>query len=147
MFSKVSIGIPAYKPEFLEEAIASVLAQTFEDWELIVVDDCSPGDIQGVVSKFTDPRIRYYRNEKNLGAEDPSYNWDKCVSYAQGEYFCLLCDDDLYHPTFLEEMLKLTDQFPDCNVFRARGQRMDANGNLLSKYPSSPLWESCEDYI
>jgi len=147
MIPKVSIGIPAYKPEFLVEAIASVLAQTFEDWELIVVDDCSPGDIRGIVSKFTDPRIRYYRNEKNLGAEDPSYNWDRCVEYARGEYFCLLCDDDLYHPTFLEEMLKLTEQFPDCHVFRARGQFIDRNGNVTSKYPSSPLWESCEDYI
>ena len=144
---KVSIGIPAYKPEFLEEAIASVLAQTFEDWELIVVDDCSPADIKGIVGKFTDPRIRYYRNEQNVGAEDPSYNWNRCVDYAQGEFFCLLCDDDLYHPAFLEEMLRLTEQFPDCKVFRARGQRMDANGNLQSKYPSSPLWESCEDYI
>jgi glycosyltransferase involved in cell wall biosynthesis len=70
MTPKVSIGIPAYKPEFLEEAIASVLAQTFEDWELIVVDDCSPADIKGIVGKFTDPRIRYYRNEQNLGTED-----------------------------------------------------------------------------
>ena len=147
MTPKVSIGIPAYKPEFLEEAIASVLAQTFEDWELVVVDDCSPGDIKGIINKFPDPRIRYYRNEQNLGAEDPSYNWDKCVSYAQGEYFCLLCDDDLYHPEFLEEMLKLTDQFPDCNVFRARGLRIDGNGNIVDKYPSSPLWESSEDYI
>ena len=144
---KVSIGIPAYKPEFLEEAIASVLAQTFEDWELIVVDDCSPGDIKGIVERFIDPRIKYYRNEQNLGAEDPSYNWDKCMSYAQGEYFCLLCDDDLYHPEFLKEMLKLTEQFPYCNVFRARSLRIDGNGNTISKYPASPLWESCEDYI
>ena len=147
MSPKVSIGIPAYKPEFLEEAIASVLTQTFEDWELIVVDDCSPADIKGIVGKFTDPRIRYYRNEQNIGAEDPSYNWDKCVDYARGEYFCLLCDDDLYHPSFLEEMLKLANQFPDCNVFRARVQFIDGNGNVLRKYPSSPLWESCEDYI
>lgn len=144
---KVSIGIPAYKPEFLEEAIASVLAQTFEDWELIVVDDCSPGDIKGIVGKFTDPRIRYYRNEQNIGAEDPSYNWNRCVDYARGEYFCLLCDDDIYHPTFLEEMLKLAEQFLDCNVFRARAQVIDRNGNVTGKYPSSPLWESCEDYI
>lgn len=147
MLPKVSIGIPAYKPEFLEEAISSVLAQTFEDWELIVVDDCSPADIKGIVGKFTDPRIRYYRNEQNIGAEDPSYNWNRCIDYAQGEYFCLLCDDDLYHPTFLEEMLKLADQFPNCHVFRARAQCIDRDGNLIYKYPSSPLWESCEDYI
>lgn len=144
---KVSIGIPAYKPEFLEEAIESVLAQTFQDWELIVVDDCSPADIKGIVGKFTDPRIRYYRNEQNIGAEDPSYNWNRCVDYAQGEFFCLLCDDDMYHPTFLEEMLKLADQFPDCHVFRARAEKIDAYGEIIEKYPSSPLWESCEDYI
>lgn len=147
MFPKVSIGIPAYKPEFLGEAIASVLAQTYEDWELIVVDDCSPADIKGIVGKFNDPRIRYYKNEHNIGGDDPSYNWDRCVSYARGEFFCLLCDDDLYYPTFLEEMMKLTEQFPDCHVFRARAQFIDGHGKMLRKYPSPPLWESCEDYI
>ena len=147
MQQKVSVGIPAYKPEFLSEAIASVLAQTYEDWELIVVDDCSPADIKGIVDKFNDPRISYYRNEQNLGAEDPSYNWNKCVSYASGEYFCLLCDDDIYDPTFLEEMLMLAEQFPACDVFHARGQLIDAKGKFISKYPSSPLWESCEDLI
>jgi glycosyltransferase involved in cell wall biosynthesis len=147
MTPKVSIGIPAYKTAFLEEAMASVMAQTFQDWELIVVDDCSPGDVRGIVERFSDPRIRYYRNEQNLGAEDPSYNWDRCLSSARGEYFCLLCDDDLYHPTFLEEMLKLAEQFPDCHVFRARAEKIDAHGDYMEKYPSSPLWESCEDYI
>ena len=147
MNPKVSIGIPAYKPEFLEEAIASVLAQTFEDWELIVVDDYSPADIKGIVGKFTDQRISYYRNEQNIGAEDPSYNWNRCLEYACGEYFCLLCDDDVYHPTFLEEMLKLTEQFPSCNVFRAKIQIIDKDGNVTGRFPSSPLWESCEDYI
>ena len=60
---KVSFIMPAYKARFLKEAIASIIAQTFVDWELVVVDDCSPDNLEQIVSKFKDGRIRYFRNE------------------------------------------------------------------------------------
>ena len=65
---KFSVAIPAYKPQFLKEAIESVQAQSFTDWELIIVDDCSPADLRSIVAPFLlDSRISYYRNEKNFG--------------------------------------------------------------------------------
>ena len=143
----VSVAIPVYKAKFLRDAIESVLNQTYNNIELIIVNDKSPEDISSVVSSFTDNRIRYYVNEENMGAKDPSYNWDKCLSYAQGEFFCLLCDDDLYKPTFIEELLKLANNYPDCNVFRARCERINDAGNVTGYYASSPQWESCCDYM
>lgn len=65
---KFSITIPAYKQKYLYEAIESCLAQTYEDFELIIVDDASPEDLKSVVDQFDDKRIRFYRNEKNCGA-------------------------------------------------------------------------------
>ena len=143
----VSVGIPAYKPVYLRDAINSILSQTYQNWELIIVDDCSPYHLQDIVSEFNDNRIRYYRNQVNLGAKDPGFNWNKCLEYANGEFFSLLCDDDVYDKRFIEEMLKLADNHSECNVFRSRVKIVDSNQQLTGFFPSSPDWETCEDYM
>ena len=143
----VTIAIPAYKATFLKEAISSALNQTYANIELIVVDDCSPENIENIIKEFNDSRIRYYRNAANIGKGDPSKNWNKCLEHAKGEYFALLCDDDTYEPTFVEEMLKLANDYPDIKVFRARAKTIDENNNTVNWYPSSPTFETCFDYM
>ena len=143
----VSIAIPAYKAAFLKDAIFSVLNQTYSNIELIIVDDCSPENIEKIINEFNDSRIHYYRNTVNLGKEDPSKNWNKCLEYANGDFFALLCDDDTYEPTFVEEMLELSQEFPDVKVFRARARTIDENNNLINWYPTSPTYETCIDYM
>lgn len=143
----VSVCIPAYKSRFLGEAINSVLFQTVKDLELIIVNDHSPEDIDGVVNQFNDPRIVYYTNEKNLGGQNPVLNWNKCLSYANGKYFSLLCDDDLYEPDFVANMLQLAEEYPQTNVFRARANFIDSEGKEIDRYPSAPSWESWDDYL
>ena len=147
MVPLVSIAIPAYKKKFLAETIQSVLNQRVQDFELIIVNDKSPEDIDSVVRSFNDERIKYYTNEKNLGGQNPALNWNKCLSYAQGEYFALLCDDDLYDSRFLEQMLEIAEQYPDVNVFRARANFINADGKEINRYASSPSWESWDDYL
>ena len=83
----VTIAIPAYKATFLKEAISSALNQTYTNIELIIVDDHSPENIEGITKGFNDSRIQYFRNTINLGKDDPSKNWNKCLEYAKGEYF------------------------------------------------------------
>ena len=143
----ISIAIPTYKSEFLSEAIDSILCQTIQDFELIIVNDASPHPIDEVVNKYKDSRIRYYCNAVNLGAKDPVANWNKCLSYATGKYFCLLCDDDIYLPSFLEEMVKLAESNKSCNVFKSGVSIVDSNDKEVGCYPESPAWESCYDYI
>lgn len=143
----VTIAIPAYKATFLKEAISSALNQTYTNIELIVVDDHSPEDIEGITKSFNDSRIQYYRNTTNLGKDDPSKNWNKCLEYAKGEYFALLCDDDTYEPTFVEVMLKLANDYPNVKVFRARAKTIDENNNIVNLYPSAPTFETCFDYM
>lgn len=143
----VTIAIPAYKATFLKEAISSALNQTYTNIELIVVDDASPESIEEITKGFNDSRIRYYLNATNLGKDDPSKNWNKCLEYAKGEYFALLCDDDTYEPTFVEEMLKLANDYPDVKVFRARAKIIDESNNIISWYPSAPAFETCLDYM
>jgi len=74
------------------------LAQTFSDFELLIVDDDSPDETAAVVARYPDPRIRFLRNEHNLGAEG---NWNRCLELARGRYFKLLPQDDLLAPACL----------------------------------------------
>lgn len=143
----VTIAIPTYKSTFLKESIQSALNQTYRNLEVIVVDDCSPESIESIVRAIKDNRISYYRNEKNLGGEDPGNNWNKCLSLSKGEYFCLLCDDDMYEPTFVEEMLKLAEKYPHTSVFRSRVKVVDTSSNIIDMYPSSPEFESSANYM
>lgn len=143
----VTIAIPAYKSTFLRETISSALKQTYANIELIVVDDNSPENIDSIIKEFNDSRIHYYKNAINLGKEDPSKNWNKCLEYANGEYFALLCDDDTYEPTFIEEMIELAQIYPNVAVFRARVRTIDENNNLINWYPASPTFETCFDYM
>lgn len=143
----VSVAIPAYKAEFLAQAIQSVVNQSYTNLEIIIVNDKSPEDIDGVVSQFSDERIKYFVNEKNLGSKNPALNWNRCLSYAKGEFFALLCDDDVYEPNFIQCMLDLADKYPATNVFRSRANFIDVNGNEINKYASAPEWESWEDYL
>lgn len=143
----VSIGIPAYKSRYLARAIDSILVQTYTNIEIIIVNDCSPQNIDEIIKQYDDKRIHYFINGKNVGANDPGENWNICLKYAKGDFFCLLCDDDTYEPTFIEEMLNLSEQYPDCNVFHSNVKVMNMQNKIIQEFPKFPSWESCSDYI
>ena len=100
----VSILIPAYRATWLDEAIESALAQTFSDFELLVSDDSADDTIEQSMKKWSDPRIRYFRNP-NRGA--PGSNRDHLISRAQGEYLKFLFDDDVLYPRSIEVLLAM----------------------------------------
>lgn len=129
-FPKYSFVLPAYKGRFLYEALASILGQTYFDFELIVVDDCSPDGIRKIVESFQDSRITYHRNEHNIGGKNLVQQWNHCLKYAKAEYVILATDDDLYEPTFLEEMDSLVKKYPKINLFRARILQVDAENHI-----------------
>lgn len=106
---EVSVVIPAFRPRFLDTAISSVLAQTFADFELLVSDDSDGDQVEAVVAKWTDPRIRYTRNPTR---QVPGTNRDHLVSLASAPWIKFLCDDDFLFPQSIEVLLK---------VARARG--------------------------
>lgn len=143
----VSVGIPAYKSKYLSRAIDSVLSQTYTNIEIIIINDCSPQNINDIIKQYSDNRIRYYINKKNVGANDPAANWNLCLKYANGEFFCLLCDDDIYEPTFIAEMLNLVKKYPDCNVFHSNVKVTNMQNKIIQEFPKFPEWENCSDYI
>lgn len=139
---KFSITIPAYKRVFLHEAIASCLAQTYADFELVIVDDDSPEDLFAVVKEFRDERIRYYRNEKNCGAIDVVDNWNKCLEYAEGDYIICMGDDDRLLPNYLTEYVNLMEKYPNLGVYHAWTELIDEHSNYVDIQSPRPEWES-----
>lgn len=144
---KFSITIPAYKQKYLYEAIESCLAQTYKDFELIIVDDASPEDLKSVVDRFQDPRIRYYRNEKNCGVLHVVDNWNICLGYAQGDYVICMGDDDCLLPNCLEEYSKLIDKYPDLDIYHGMTEIIDENGNVTNMQEARPEREGMYSMI
>lgn len=124
-----SILIPAFKTKFLKECLESILCQDFPNFEIIVVDDCSPEDIKTVVEYFNDDRIKYYRNEKNCGARDVVDNWNICLRYASGDFVICMGDDDLLASNCLAEYNKLIEQYPNLGVYHTRSYIIDEESN------------------
>jgi GT2 family glycosyltransferase len=109
---KVTVIVPTYnRAEFLKEAIRSVLAQTFTDFELIVVDDGSTDHTKEVVREF--PQIRYHPCPKNEGVSKAR---NLGIGLAQGHYICFLDSDDLWVENKLETQVAWMESQTDCQV-------------------------------
>jgi len=99
----VSVCIPSYNyAQYLPKAIKGILEQTYTDFELIIVDDCSSENIAEIVQSIKDSRIRFIQNRKNLGIP---HNWNRCLEEARGQYICILHADDWWEKTYLETMV------------------------------------------
>lgn len=112
---KVSVLIPTYNyAHCLDEAIQSVLEQQYQDFELIIIDDCSKDNTDEVIQKYlSDARVRYYKNSVNLGLVG---NWNKCLSYANGEYIKFLCADDKFRYDLLDKFVSAMEQYPNVSL-------------------------------
>lgn len=128
---KYSFVLPAYKSLFFKEALDSILAQTYKDFELIIVNDASPEDLTSIVKSYNDSRIRYYINDVNIGGQDLVAQWNLCLEYATGDYVILASDDDLYHEEFLWKMDGLVVKHPQVNVYRPRIQLINKEGDVM----------------
>lgn len=103
----VSIVIPVYNRErFVRDAIDSALAQTYDNIEVVVVDNCSTDNTWQVISSYNSPKVRAYRNETNVG---PVLNWKRGIELSNGEYVKLLFSDDMISDNFIEESMEVFD--------------------------------------
>ena len=128
----VSFLLPAYKGQHLAKAIESILNQTFTDFELVIVNDCSPDDIDGIVSTFKDSRIRYYCNESNIGGKNLVAQWNRCLDLAKGEWTIMASDDDVYDSRYLEEMVAMTNMYPESKVFHCNIYEINDSGEITN---------------
>lgn len=131
MNPRVTIGLPVYNGEnFLSQAIESVLAQSYTDFEIVISDNGSVDDTQDICEEYAaqDSRIRYYRAPENRGA---SWNYNRTVELARGQYFRWLAHDDKLAAELLEKSVAVLDADPGLSLCSTYVADIDGDGNLL----------------
>ena len=131
----VTIVVPTYRRlDYLREALASALRQTYQDFEVIVSDDGASDEIARYVASLDDPRIRYRRNARNLGIAMNNFT---AFSEARGKYIASLHDDDIWGPGFLAALVPLLEADGSVAVAFCDHHLMDEAGCLLPERTES----------
>lgn len=142
-----SILLPAYKRQHLQACIESVLNQTYTFWELIIINDASPENIDGIIQTFNDKRIHYYINQQNIGAYNLVKQWNKCLHYAKGEYCICIGDDDYLLPYCLDTYNDLINHYQQVEILHGQTDIIDTNGQFVSHTAPRPEWESATSLL
>lgn len=132
----VSIIMPSWNTAgFIAESIQSVIDQTYQNWELIIVDDCSTDNTDEVVESFrSDPRIRYFKNARNSGA---AISRNRAMREARGEWIAFLDSDDLWMPEKLEKQIRFMSDHRYVLSY-TEYERIDEEGRPLNILVSGP---------
>lgn len=142
----ISIIMPAYNAQkYIKDAIQSVLAQTYSNWELIIIDDCSNDNTRNIIEEFSkhDNRIKPIYRKHNSGK--PSVAKNSALEYIEGEYIAFLDSDDLWLPQKLEKQMHLMNdqQYFLCYT---GGINIDENskkiGSFLPKYENGDMFRN-----
>ena len=132
----VSIIMPSYNTaKYIGESIQSVLAQTYTNWELIIVDDCSTDNTDEVVASIKDSRIRYLKNDKNSGA---AVSRNRALREARGRWIAFLDSDDLWLPSKLESQIRLLGEHDDAAVAFSYYEKISEQGERAGRIIKSP---------
>jgi glycosyltransferase involved in cell wall biosynthesis len=139
---KVSVCLPTYNggnKDFLQTAINSILNQSFQDFELIIVDDCSTDQTREIIKSYLgdnlggnrpfNNKIKYYENEINLGLFP---NWNKCLNLARGEYITILGQDDLMNSDNLLKKVAILDEYDQVGLVTSSTQIIDDHNQITT---------------
>jgi glycosyltransferase involved in cell wall biosynthesis len=125
---RLSIGLPVFNgDDYIEQVIDSILSQTYTDFEFVISDNASTDRTEEICRSYAakDPRIKYFRNPKNIGA---TQNWYRVLDLASGEYFASVAHDDLYAPDYMEKCISVLDRDPSIIVCYSKTSIIDEQG-------------------
>ena len=130
----ISVIVPMYNVEkYIANCLDSILAQTFKDFELILINDCSPDNSRQIAESYLDKfagRLKIYDNEKNLGV---SLTRNKGLKISRGEYIFFIDSDDFITPTALEEMISLMKNYNAEVIYIEKYFKADDDGKIFEK--------------
>jgi glycosyltransferase involved in cell wall biosynthesis len=151
--SKLAIIMPIYKPDFLQEALKSLAAQTCQDFTLYIGDDCSPHPLSDIVMPFTEKMdLRYTRFEHNLGATDLIGQWERCICLAKDEeWLWMFSDDDCMDSNCVESFYKMLQLHPQHDLFHFDVTVIESDGRPTADRhfvkEDFPKWLSAKDFL
>lgn len=126
---KVSVIMPTYNAqEYIDKTMESILNQTFNDYEIIIIDDCSSDKTLDIVEKFHDPRIKIYINEVNKGV---AFSRNMAIEHSRGEYIAIMDHDDITMPMRLEKEASFLDTHMDYGVVGGKTELIDENDQII----------------
>ncbi|QKG55507.1 glycosyltransferase family 2 protein [Hymenobacter sp. BRD128] len=132
---KVSVVLPVYNvAAHIRGTIESLLRQTYPDFELLILDDCSTDDTVAQIQQLADPRLRLIRNGRNLGRAGTD---NAALPHVQGEYIAKMDGDDICHPERLAKQVAYLDAHPEVNIVGSFMQNFGAS-TYLNRYPAQP---------
>lgn len=142
----VTIAIPTYNraDNYLRQALESALSQTYQHIEIIVSDNHSTDNTEAVVKNLSDPRMRYFRQAENIGANN---NFNFCLEQAKGDYFSLLQDDDMIDSDFVDVCMRAADYDTDIGIIRTGMRRIDSHGKVIAETRNLVGGLSTEDFF
>jgi glycosyltransferase involved in cell wall biosynthesis len=128
----ITIAIPTYNraASYLRETLDSALGQSYQNLEILVSDNCSTDNTEEMVRSYRDPRIRYIRQQSNIGMLK---NENFCVQAARGKYFQLLCDDDMIDADFVEVCIDAAGRKADVGVILTGTRVISDSGVVLGE--------------
>ncbi len=136
---KISVIIPTYnRAHIVCETIDSVLAQTYKNYEIIVVDDGSEDNTKEILKKYGEKIIYIYQKNKGLPAAR-----NTGIKHMKGEYAAFVDSDDLFLPTKLEEQMNVFDQNPEIAVVSTMAELIDDDAHKLAGYKPQ-AFNSCD---
>jgi glycosyltransferase involved in cell wall biosynthesis len=142
----VTIGIPTFNraDSYLKDSLKSAVSQIYSNIEIIVSDNASTDNTETLVKSFNDPRIRYFKQGKNIGGLN---NANFCVEKARGDYFLLLHDDDLIDNDFIKVCMEEVDYNTDVGVILAGTRIIDGDGAVIREDTNKAEGFSTTDFF
>lgn len=147
-YPKVGIVIPSYERlKYLREAVENAINQTYENLEMLIIDDCSSDkEIMGYLASINNPKVRYFINEMNLGT---ARNYDIGVRYLSQdvEWGIIFGNDDFPDKDFIKEAVNAHLEYPHSRVIHGKQIFINAEGKVIGSDKGMPLYEDAEDYL
>lgn len=135
----ISVVIPVYNAEiFLNESLQSVITQTYQDWELLVIDDCSTDNSASIIKQYVeqDSRIRYFKTDRPSGS--PTLPRNIGIEHARGRYIAFLDSDDAWLPNKLERQMAMFEKYKDMAICFSNYEKMAENGERNDRIIKAP---------
>ncbi len=132
----ITIAIPTYNRggSFLRDALSCALNQSYKNIEILVADNCSPDNTEEIMRGISDPRLRYIRHKKNIGANN---NFNYCINEARGDYLLLLLDDDLIDDDFIVTCLEAVNYETHYGIIRTGTRIINKQGDIIVERENS----------
>lgn len=132
MMTQLAIIIPAYKADYLEIALESIVNQTNKNFKVYIGDDASPYHLESIVEKFSDKmNIVYRKFETNLGGTSLTKQWERCVDLSNENWIWLFSDDDVMSPTAVETFYNIQKTKSNSQLFKFHTKMLDADGREI----------------